>query len=299
MNKPKRGFTLIELIIYIAMFAGASVLLTGMLVTIVKVQNRETSGNDVSIQLTFVLETINRLVRESSLIEKVYEGASESTVCANYCSVKLRMPDTAEDPTIISSDAAAIYLQQGTGDRIALTNNKVLVNNLNFKQDSVVRGHSILNTDASLKFNSTDPKLNIVRSIKSAVGRVSAAVFDDHLLPSGDDQSDVGQSPGKRWRNLWFSGDAVIEGEAVIGGTAIPAVTGITSLFVPDGKYAQFQNNGTAAPDDTDCDQDNEIGRIYLRTNTDNTAPGNNRLYICNASSGITPRRWDYISLIN
>src|SRR3989338_5687028 len=117
------GFTLIELIIYIAMFAGASVLLTGMLVTIIKVQNRETSGNDVSIQLTFVLETVNRLVRESSLIEGVYETDSNPALCldndpnnnsacacVNFCSVKLRMPDSAEneDPTIISSDATAI-----------------------------------------------------------------------------------------------------------------------------------------------------------------------------------------------
>lgn len=284
----REAFTLVELIIYIAMFAGASVLLTSMLITILKVQNREALATDVSSQLAFVLDTTNRLVRESSLIEKVYEGSNETAPCAKYCSVKLRMPKTSEDPTIVSSDAAGIYLKQGIGAATLLTNDKIIVTNLNFRADTVARGHSILSIDASLKYNSTDPKFLIVRSIKSAVGRVSAATFDDHLLPAGDNLSDVGQSPGKRWRNLWFGGDGVIEGNLILGANSMPAMTGTTSLFVPNGKYAQFQNNGAGAPPAVDCDQDVERGRFYIDTT-------NNRFYVCNGAT----RNWDYAPLTN
>ncbi len=294
MNSTRRGFTLIELIIYIAMFAGASMLLTSMLITILKVQNREALGNDVSSQLTFVLETTNRLVRESSLIEKVYEGTNEATACSNYCSVRLRMPKTSDDPTIISSDVDAIYLQQGTGPRTALTNDKVLVTNLNFKQDVVDRGRSILNIDASLKFKSDDPKFAILRSVKSAVGRVSAAAFDGSIIPiavppaTSDNQYDVGVA-GNRWRDGFFGRNLVIGGIAGVGITAATDIPSGTSLYVPSASgYLQFTKSGAGAPTASDCDQDNERGRLYIDTNL-------NRLYVCNGAT----RNWDYTALTN
>ncbi len=294
MDSKKKGFTLIELVIYIAMFAGASILLTSMLITILKVQNREALGNDVSSQLTFVLETTNRLVRESSLIEKVYEGTDINSTCANYCSVTLRMPKTSVDPTIISSDANAIYLQQGTGPKTALTNDKVLITNLNFKQDVVERGRSILNIDASLKFNSTDPKFAILRSIKSAVGRVSAAAFDGSIIPiavppaTSDNQYDVGVS-GNRWRDGFFGRNLVIGGISGVGIDEDTDIPSGTSFFVPaNSGYLQFTMNNAGAPTPSDCDQDNERGRLYIDTT-------NNRLYVCNGAL----RNWDYAVLTN
>lgn len=299
-----KAFTLIELIIYIAMFAGASIVLTSMLITILKVQNREALGNDVSSQLTFVLENVNRLVRESSLIEKVYEGNDLNAPCVNYCSVKLRMPKSSEDPTIITSDEDAIYLKRGsTGPcaatapnslECAITNEKVVVTNLNFKQDVVQRGRSILNIDASLKFNSPDPKFAILRSIKSAVGRASAAAFDGSIVPiavppaTSDNQYDVGVA-GNRWRDGFFGRNLIIGGISGVGIDEDTDIPSGTSFYVPStAGYFQFAKSGAGAPTATDCDQDNERGRLYIDTT-------NNRFYVCNGAT----RNWDYAVLTN
>ena len=80
-------------------------------------------------------------------------------------------------------------------------------------------------------------------------------------------------------------------------GTALSVVTpagnvgiGTTSpqstLHVPDGKYAQFEDNNAGAPPAGDCDNNAERGRMSIDTT-------NNRLYICNGAT----RGWDYVAL--
>jgi hypothetical protein len=60
------------------------------------------------------------------------------------------------------------------------------------------------------------------------------------------------------------------------------------ALRVPDGKYAQLEDNNAGAPPAADCDADAERGRISLDTT-------NNRLYICMGAT----RGWDYVALTN
>lgn len=214
-NPYVRGFTLVELLIYIVIFASAAFLLTGTLTTVVRVQSREALSTDLSNQLTFILDTTTRLVRESSVIEKVYEGTNEAAPCATYCSVKLRMPISANDPTIIRSDANGIYLKQGAGTESILTNDKVEVANLILKQDTVQNAKSILNIDVALRTKTTNPVLQVTRSLKSAIGRVSAATFDSGLFPNTNLCCDIGAS-GLLWNNAYI-------GNRIGLGTASPA----------------------------------------------------------------------------
>lgn len=197
----RKGFTLVELLIYVAIFASAAFLLTGTLTTVIRVQSREALSTDLSNQLTFILDTTTRLVRESSSIDKVYEGTNEASSCSNFCSVKLRMPISANDPTIIRSDANGIYLKQGAGTESILTNDKVEVANLILKQDTVQNAKSILNIDVALKTKTTNPALQVTRSLKSAIGRVSAATFDSDLIPNSPGAGNVGTS-GTPWGGL-------------------------------------------------------------------------------------------------
>lgn len=59
-----------------------------------------------------------------------------------------------------------------------------------------------------------------------------------------------------------------------------------STLHVPDGYYAQFENYSAGVPLAGDCDADAERGRLFIDT-------GNNRLYICNGAA----RGWDYTAL--
>ena len=70
------------------------------------------------------------------------------------------------------------------------------------------------------------------------------------------------------------------------GNVGIGTVSPQSALHVPDGKYAQFEDNNAGAPAAGDCDADTERGRMSIDTT-------NNRLYICNGAT----RGWDYLAL--
>jgi len=225
-TNKESGFTLIELIIYMGIFSVASVLLTSMLVTSVKVQNRETSNNELTGQLNLVVQTVQRLVRESSLIEKVYEGTDESSACVSFCSVKLRMEESSLDPTVIRTDSAGIvYVKRGIGSETALTNDRVVVNSLIFTKNEIPKSHATLEVDAVMSSSAGGAPAGPSRELKSVVARTNAAVFDGNVIPNADQSLDLGDVFGdiKRWREGHFSGDVTIESGKVGIGTSSPS----------------------------------------------------------------------------
>ena len=204
--KYRKGFTLIELLLYMGIFAIAATTITGILVTTIRVQNQEVASTEVTQQLNGVLNTIQRLVQQSSEVEKTYEGSNPATPCATFCTLKLRMSggNGALDPTIISSDANGVYLTQGTGTQTSLTNNLIVVNNLKFTVYNTSGGHATAQVNASFSYNSQNPQLAITKTLESAFGRVSAATFDSSLLPDANNTRDIGQaSPNLRWNNIY------------------------------------------------------------------------------------------------
>lgn len=208
-----------EILIYTSLFAIVGSLLVGILLTITQVQQRESAAAEVTGQLNFIMQTINRLVRESSNIE-IETGTTVSTL-------KLRMQDTAKDPTCISLVGGIIKLAEGPGgdpnycttDTADLTNDRVTVNTFNFKKFVQYPGHDTVSIDITMTYNTQNPKSQIQKTLSSAIARVSAATFDSDLLPGSDSSYDVGYSPSTRWRNGAFSGDLLVSGYVGIGTT--------------------------------------------------------------------------------
>ena len=86
MMKSRLGFSLVELLVYAGIFAVVTGVLTGILVVGTKTQTQEKASTEVNQQLSLILTTVERLVRQSSLIEKVYEGTDEGVACTTFCS---------------------------------------------------------------------------------------------------------------------------------------------------------------------------------------------------------------------
>ncbi len=380
-----KGFTLVELMIYSAIFVIVIGIMTGVMLTSIRTQNRNRVDAEVSQQLDLVLATTQRLVRDASLIDVSYEGTSTSTSCSTYCSLRLRTEASSTDPIIISSNAGGVYLKEGSSDAVPLTTDKIIVDYLRFTKFEVAGGHAAVQIDASFSYNTSNPQVAVTKKLQSAISRVSAATFDSDLLPNADNTYSIGGvSPDQRWMDARFSGDLSVEGSASVGtstlnssavlllesdskgflpprlttserngisspttglmvyntttgqyefydgsswssiggsdddwtivGSDVQRTTGNvsitntltagdisagtltitdtygTTLYVPDGGYAQFMNGGYGAPPSYDCNSDSERGRIYIRTDTN---PG--RLYICIGWAG----GWDYEDLTN
>ncbi len=206
MNKNHKAFSLIELLLYMAIFVTAAGIFTAILVNVLKINISETSGAEVTMQLNSVMQTINRLVKESSNIE-----IATSTVST----LKLRMNEQAKDPTCVYISGGVVKLAQGpdvinpqncASNASDLTTSKVNVDNLQFKKLTYYPGHDQVIIDIQMSYNSPNPEAKISRVLHSAISRVSAATFDAPLLPGSDNSYEIGYSLNQRWRNLFLSG---------------------------------------------------------------------------------------------
>ena len=197
----KKGFTLIEVLLYTAIFAIVGGLTTGILLTVTQVQQRESASAEVTGQLNFVMQRLRQIVSESSNIE-IEAGITTSTL-------KLRMKDTAKDPTCLSLVSGVIKLAEGPGTNpnecttttSDLTSNRVIVDTLNFKKFTQYPGHDTLSLDIQMTYNSQNPKSRVQRTLSSAIARVSAATFDSDVVPGGVYNYTLGQA-GAPWQKV-------------------------------------------------------------------------------------------------
>lgn len=236
-QNKSRGFTLMELLVYVGVFSVASVFLSNILITVTNISTRESANKEVSSQLNTTFETIQQLIQESSNIE----SASGSTL-------KLRMPDPAKDPTCVTLESGVIKIAEGPGatpnacstTKTDLTTNRVTANSLVFTKIENIKysategkdlvGHSVVNIDASLTYNTVNPRYQISRTLTSAVGRVSAATFDSDLLPDTTGLRNIGTSALK-WQNLNVNGTAYFAGNVGIGTSAPAASLDVTGMI--------------------------------------------------------------------
>jgi type II secretory pathway pseudopilin PulG len=213
----KKGFTLVELLVYVGIFAIVAGLMVGILTTTLKVNQRESASAEATSQLNFVMQTIQRLTRESSAI--IVNSSStnidtDDTVGSQQTRLVLRMkdsganPSTDRDPIIIYAENNVIKMSEGGKgfQRISdLTNSKVLADNLKFTKYTQYPGQDTVAVDIQLTYNSQNPDSMVSRSLRTAIARVSAANFDSNLLPGTDNQYEIGYLPNQRWKNISIS----------------------------------------------------------------------------------------------
>lgn len=201
--RNKKGFSLLEIVIYTGLITLVGTLLSGILISVTKIGNQQGASTEVNQQLNFVLQNINRLVRDSSLVDMPSATATSSLV--------LRMKSASEDPTRIFLSNNKIYLKQGAGEASPLTNDQVLATNLNFVKISAYPGHDSVQIDLTLSYNSQNPEQSFSKTLSSAVARVNAATFDSDILPGTANNYNIGLS-ATRWKDLYLSGELNVGG---------------------------------------------------------------------------------------
>lgn len=200
-----KGFSLLETLLYLAIFAIIGGSLFGILTNVVRISTREVSGDEVASQLQFAMETVTRLVQSSSNIEIATTTATTT--------LKLRMTDPLLDPTCISLINGSLKLSQGpdafqpqncSAATTDITTNKIIVDSAFFKRVEFPGGHDQVAVD--LQFSNTATGASkISRALRSGISRASAATFDSDLLPNADNSYEVGFSGTKRWKNISIS----------------------------------------------------------------------------------------------
>jgi len=231
-KNQKNGFTLVELLIYLGILSIMSGLFIGILRTSSQIQVHESASNEISNQANFVLQTIQRLIRESSNIESIGSDNTEtSTTEVSY--LKLRMRDTAVDPTCIVQVGEEIRITEGPQTSFpndgkckessvtdAITTDKISVpaNGLTLTELNNYPSHNSVQIDLTLTYNDNTPAAQITRKLTSVISRVSAATFDS-AISAGTTGYDIG-SQTTPWNTLYVNsiGSSFSQGANYDGG---------------------------------------------------------------------------------
>ncbi|MFA7245255.1 MAG: type II secretion system protein [Candidatus Magasanikbacteria bacterium] len=129
----KRGFTLIETLIYVAIIGLVSSGLMKFSMSITSARNKTYVIQEVHANVRDAVVFINKKIQEANGI-----NLGSSTFDTDPGVLSLSMSDNSKNPTIISldEDNGKLQVVEGLSDPIFITTEEVLVNNLQFSNVS-------------------------------------------------------------------------------------------------------------------------------------------------------------------
>lgn len=209
--KNRGGFTLLELLIFSAIFAVVAITFTAVLISISGVYVEQSASITVNQETQFVMQTIQRYIENASLIEHdIASGQSE--VASN--TLILRMASSSvladapggtlyNDRTKIFTQNGTVYIKEGdtAGTNQPLTSDRVVVDKLEFIKRQNRGGRDSVSITLQISYKTSNIQRKFSQLLKTAVTRVSAATFDSSLYPSVNNSLDLGGS-GYLWKSI-------------------------------------------------------------------------------------------------
>lgn len=150
MDVMRRGFTLVELLVFIAVFSAVVIGFVTIFIAATRVQSRQTSASEVETQAQFLLQQVQYYVGAARLVDMAQDVATGT--------LKLRQSSsaTSSDPITIYASSGIVYLQQGAGGAAqALSSNRVTVANLSFTRHYNLTSSSTAYGTDSVSFSFT------------------------------------------------------------------------------------------------------------------------------------------------
>lgn len=124
-NKRTKGISLIETLIYVAIFSIFVVALTSFSRSILLARVHNQIVLEVNDQGSRAVKTITQTLRNASQV-----NSPTITNTAQNLSIATEAPAT--NPTVFSLIGGTLYITEGSGSPVALTNSKVVMSNLLF-----------------------------------------------------------------------------------------------------------------------------------------------------------------------
>jgi prepilin-type N-terminal cleavage/methylation domain-containing protein len=143
-KKSARGFTLIEILLALGISATVIVITSAILVLALGARAKSEALNEAGNEGRQATEVIAQTIRNAESISTPADGASGN-------SLELAMLSGAQDPTTIELRNGKIMMKEGNQDPVALTGNKVKVDNLTFRNLSGSGSPGIVQVEIDLQ----------------------------------------------------------------------------------------------------------------------------------------------------
>lgn len=137
-QRRRSAFTLIELLIFCAIFTVIIGSFITILVVIVDVQSNQSTSSEVAQQGQFLLQQLQYYIESARLVDMTADVSTSTLVLRESAA------SSSYDPTVLTLSAGRVYLKQGiAGSLQPLTSNKVTISSLSFTR------HYNLNSSSS------------------------------------------------------------------------------------------------------------------------------------------------------
>jgi len=146
VNKAKTnaGFSLVETLLYVALFAIIVSALAVFLATLSASRINQQVTGEVDQQASFALRTITQSLRNATVINSPSAGATSSSL-----SINTGVASTT--PTLYSLTSNTLFITEGVNPPIPLTNTRVNVTNLTFSNLTLSGSKGNVAIDLTLK----------------------------------------------------------------------------------------------------------------------------------------------------
>lgn len=143
LSKKQKGFTLIEMLLYLTITVSVLFTATMLFPTMISSRIKNQVTIEVEQQGAFVLNTISRTVRMGDGINFPAPGAQGD-------SLSVLVGDIAKNPTTFSVNNGTFLVREGSGDNIPLTNSRVEMSNVVFQNLTQGGGREIVRIEFTL-----------------------------------------------------------------------------------------------------------------------------------------------------
>lgn len=139
--KKEKGFSLIELLLYVSIAAIVVLVVSGLLYTILQARVKNQTIAEVDQQGAQLVQIINQIVRNSQSVNSPTSGSSNS--------LSLGQTNASVNPTVFDLSSGVLRITEGSGSAVPLTNSRVSISGLTFQ-----------NLSDSIKFQFTISHIN-------------------------------------------------------------------------------------------------------------------------------------------
>lgn len=157
-SKKRRGFTLIETLIYTAIISIIISSFILILYNIVQSVDRTTRNVDLVEQKQFLIQKIDWVLQSVSVVNTPTAGDSAASISVNKINYAL-------NPVVVSAQNGVLRISEGGGADISLTPTGVVVSNLNFIHTATANETSIKFT-ATISNSATSTNISYTKIIK-------------------------------------------------------------------------------------------------------------------------------------
>lgn len=164
INKTQKGFTLIELMLYIGICSFMLLVVFLFVSQILEARVKAQTIAEVEQQGDWAVQVITQAIRNSaSPINSPAAGASANTL-------SLKFIDVTKNPTVFALSSGAITVSEAGGATINLTNSKIIISSLTFQNVTKTGTKGSVKFSFTATFNNLDGSRHEFNYVKTFYG---------------------------------------------------------------------------------------------------------------------------------